>query len=181
MDDAARERLQQRILNVAFLMLADREAAEDVAQETLLRTVERHAQFRGDGTLFAWACSIAINLCRARRLAARKGPKAVDPAVLDGSRLKSSAHGPVSNAIILETHQRAASAVRGLAPILREAFILRFIEDLPFHDIAEITGVSDGAARLRARRARLSLRAHLAALLEPRVRRRLDAPAPARP
>ncbi|HEX7899553.1 MAG TPA: RNA polymerase sigma factor [Planctomycetota bacterium] len=179
MDDAARERLQQRILNVAFLMLGDREAAEDVAQETLLRTVERHAQFRGDGSLFAWACSIAINLCRARRLADRKAPRAVDPARLDG---KSPAHGPVSNAIILETHQRAASAVRGLSPILREAFVLRFIEDLPFQDIAEITGVSEGAARLRARRARLSLQSHLADLLEPAVRGRLDVqPTPARP
>ena len=182
MDDAGRERLHQRLLNVAYLMLGDRDAAEDVAQETLLRGIERFHQFRGDGEIFSWACAIAINLCRARRLAQRKSPRAVDPAALDGARLKSPAHGPVSNAILLETHQRAASAVRGLSPILRETFILRFIEDLPFRDIAAITGVSEGAARLRARRAKMSLQSHLTGLLDPEVRRRLEdrsAPSPA--
>jgi RNA polymerase sigma-70 factor, ECF subfamily len=168
-DDVDRERLHRRILNVAYLMLGDRDAADDVAQETLLRTIERFYQFRNEGDLFSWGCSIAINLCRARRLAARKSPGS-----LDGSRLRSPSHGPVSNVIILETHERAASAVRGLAPILRETFILRFVEDLPFRDIAAITGVSEGAARLRARRAKLSLQSHLADLLEPEVRRRLE-------
>ena len=94
--------------------------------------------------------------------------------MLNATRRRSPGHGPVSNVIILETHERAASAVRGLPPILRETFILRFMEDLPFSDIAEITGVSEGAARLRARRARLSLQSHLAGLLEPEVRRRLE-------
>ena len=178
MDAEARARLEERILKIAFLMLGDREAARDISQETLLRTVERHAQFRGEGSVFAWACAIAINLCRARRLADRKGPKAVDPRALTYGRQRSPGHGPISNVILHESHERAASAVRGLAPILREAFILRFMEDLPFRDVAEITGVSEGAARLRARRARLALQSHLEGLLEPEVRRRLEPAGP---
>lgn len=179
MRDEERDRLYQRLFQVAFLMLNRPEAAEDVAQETILRSLDRAEQYRGEGEFFSWACAIAVNLCRARRIAERRGPKAVDPAALV---IRSAARGPVSNAILLETHQRAAAALRRLAPALRETFILRFIEDLPFKDIAAITGTSSVAVRLRARRARIALRENLASFFEPEVRRRLesDASVPAR-
>ena len=172
MRDDERERLLQRVFQMAYLMLGRREAAEDVAQETILRVLDRGSQFRGEGEFGAWAWAIAVNLCRARRIADRNRPKAVDPAVLSEARVKS--HGPVSNAILLETHERAEAALRRLTPALRETFVLHYIEELSYKDIAAITGVSEFAARLRARRARLALQADLWSFFEPEVRSRLE-------
>ncbi len=156
------------------MLLGKREAAEEVVQETLLRTLEKASQFRGEGDRYPWACAIAINLCRARKISELRRPKAVDPLVLNESPQKSPARGPISNAILLESHQRAAAALRKLAAPMREAFILHFIEDLPYQDVARITGVSEGAARLRVHRAKQILQAGLASFFEPEVRRRMS-------
>ena len=64
--------------------------------------------------------------------------------------------------------------MRSLSPVLREVFILHYLEGLPYTAIAEILGVTPGAARLRAKRAREALRANLAPMLPPEVRRRLE-------
>lgn len=167
-----RDVLYQRVFNIAYLLTGQREAAEDVAQETVLRTLDHAKEFRGEGDHAAWARAIAINLCRARRVAERKAPKAVDPTVLESAR--GPGRGPISNAILLETQQRAAAALRGLPLQIREAFILHFVEDLPFKEVARLTGATEMAVRLRARRARLALRENLASFFEPEVRRRLE-------
>lgn len=172
--DADPDRLPERLFRLCFMLTGAREAAEEVAQETLLRTLEKAAQFRGEGDRFSWACTIAINLSRARRNAERRRPQAVDPSVLNETRQKSPSRGPITNAILLESHQRAAAALRKLAPPMRAAFVLHFIEDLPYQDVARITGVTEGAARLRVHRARQILQADLASFFEPEVRQRMS-------
>ncbi len=171
--DVDLERLPERIFRLSFMLTGSREAAEEVAQETLLRALEKASQFRGDGDRFSWACSIAINLCRARRRAEFRRPKAVDPRALNGSAPKSPLRGPISNAILLESYARAAAALRKLAAPMRVAFVLHFIEDLAYQDVARITGVSEGAARLRVHRAKQILQTDLASFFEPEVRRRM--------
>jgi RNA polymerase sigma-70 factor (ECF subfamily) len=80
-----------------------------------------------------------------------------------------------------ESHERAAVAVRALSPLLREVFILHYLEGLPYSSVAEILGITAGAARLRAKRARESLRAHLLPMLTPEVNRALQAEADSEP
>ena len=56
--------LQQRLFHIAYMILADRPASEDVAQEAVARVMQHRDSYRGDGDFFAWACAIAVNLCR---------------------------------------------------------------------------------------------------------------------
>jgi RNA polymerase sigma-70 factor (ECF subfamily) len=170
--DAPLEELRTRLYKIAHMMLGESAAAEDVAQETLARAIEHVGNFHG-GDFFAWVCTIAINLCRARRRATQRGPVSMDPAVLERHRLASPQPGPATRIVRNEAHERAAVAMERLPEHLREAFILHYIEDLPYEAISEILGISVGAARLRAMRARKALRADFFRFLEPEVRSRL--------
>src|SRR5262245_5579461 len=157
------------------MILADRSAAEDVAQETVARVVEYRETYRGEGDFFAWACAIAMNLCRGKKKADKRRPRLMEQRNLERADLLSPMNGPATNAVLHETHERAAIAVRALSPLLRPVFVLHYVEGLPYADIARILDISAGAARLRARRAREALRANLSSILPAEVHRRLQA------
>lgn len=167
--------LHGRVLKIARMMLGDPWAAEDVAQETIARAIEHVESFHG-GDFFAWVCTISMNLCRAKRLTDRKRSAATDPLLLERQGLGSTRRGPATSVIFRETHERAALAMLGLPPILREAFVLHFIEDLPYEAVARILGISAVAARLRGMRARKSLQSEFLTFFEPDVRARLSSP-----
>ena len=97
----------------------------------------------------------------------------MDPAALERHRLASPQPGPATRIVRNEAHERAAVAMDRLPEQLREAFILHYIEDLPYEAISQILGISVGAARLRAMRARKALQADFLPFLEPEVRSRL--------
>ena len=97
----------------------------------------------------------------------------MDPAALERHRLASPQPGPATRIVRNEAHERAAVAMDRLPEHLREAFILHYIEDLPYEAISEILGISVGAVRLRAMRARKALQADFLRFLEPEVRARL--------
>jgi RNA polymerase sigma-70 factor (ECF subfamily) len=178
--DAPLAELQVRIYKIVHAMLGDPAAAEDVAQETIARSIEHVESFQG-GDFFAWVCTIAINLCRSKWRSDRRRPVAMDPLDLERRRLPSGQPGPATSIIRREAHERAALAMNRLPEILREAFVLHYIEDLPYEAVAQILGISIGAARLRAMRARKSLQAEFLTFLEPEVRERLARPPEAPP
>ena len=173
--DAEFTGLQQRVFQVAYMILGDRASSEDVAQETIARVVEHRDSYRGEGDFFAWACAIAVNLCRGKRKADKRRPRLMDQQNLERTELQSPNHGPATSVVLHESHERAAVAVRSLSPILRDVFILHYIEGIPYADIARILGITSGAARLRARRAREALKSNLTSMLSPEVVRALEA------
>lgn len=164
------------------MILADRASSEDVAQETIARIMQHREDFRGEGDFFAWACAIAVNLCRGKRKADRHRPTLMDQRVLEQSDLASPCHGPATSVLLHESHERAAVAVRALSPLLREVFVLHYIEGLAYALVADILKITQGAARLRAKRARESLRANLLPMLAAEVHETLasEAAAPRR-
>lgn len=181
--DAEMLALQQRLFQVAYMILADKNASEDVAQEAIARVVQHRDEYRGEGDFFAWACAIAVNLCRAKRKGDRRAPTLVDQRNLEQGGFASPRHGPATSVVLHESHERASVAVRALSPLLREVFILHYIEGIPYGSIAAILGISEGAARLRAKRARESLRANLSSMLSPDIHKAMkdEDDAPPRP
>jgi len=167
--------LRQRIFQVAYVILGDRGASEDVAQETIARVVEHGSSWRGEGDFFAWACAIAVNLCRGKRKQDKRRPRLVEQRALERTPVQSPDHGPATRVVLHESHERAAVAVRALSPLLRDVFVLHYIEGMPYAEIARILDITAGAARLRARRAKEALRENLASMLSPDVHRRLQA------
>lgn len=166
--------LQQKLFQLSYTILGDRAAAEDVAQEAVARIVQYRDSYRGDGDFYAWACAIAVNLCRVKRRSDRRRPTLMDQRNLELVDVTSPRHGPATSLVLHESHERAAVAVRALSPLLREVFILHYLEGLPYAAVSQILGITSGAARLRARRARESLRENLASFLGPEVHRAMQ-------
>src|SRR5687768_16781518 len=75
-------RHQHRLVNFVRLMMssaADRDAAEDVAQEAFLRAYRALGQFRGQSTFRTWLYQIATNVARTHSARRRDRHEAQEP------------------------------------------------------------------------------------------------------
>ena len=55
---------QKELYLYLYSFCGDRHLAEDAVQETLLATVTRIGQFRGESSLYSWMYSIMLRWCR---------------------------------------------------------------------------------------------------------------------
>jgi RNA polymerase sigma-70 factor (ECF subfamily) len=136
------ERCQHRLVRYLLYLIGRREHAEDLAQETWVRVLQRGSQYNGrqrfDPWLFAIARNLAIDYLRKKR-------KAVQTASLRDDRdamllLPSSGPSPFEAAARSEDAIRLAGQLRILSPLYREVLLLRFQEDLSLPEIAQVLG-----------------------------------------
>ena len=136
------ELYQHRLVRYLLYLTGRREYAEDLAQETWVRVLQRGSQYNGrqrfDPWLFAIARNLAIDYLRKKR-------KAVQTASLPNDRdaillLPSSGPSPFEAAARSEDAIRLAGQLQILSPLYREALLLRFQEDLSLPEIAQVLG-----------------------------------------
>ena len=134
------ERCQHRLVRYLLYLTGRREYAEDLAQETWIRVLQRGSQYNGrqrfDPWLFAIARNLAIDYLRKKR-------KVVQTASLPDDRdevllVSSSAPSPFEAAARSEDAIRLAGQLQILSPLYREALLLRFQEDLSLSEIAQV-------------------------------------------
>lgn len=133
----------------ALAVLGDAQAAEDVAQEAMIRLQTSVAGFRGESELGTWLYRVTLNLCydHFRRVRRRRegGPPPKDVAGapvdphdrVDAERARAALH----DALQLLTEEQ------------REAVVLRYVSDLSYAEIARTTGVAPGTVASRIFRA----------------------------
>jgi len=136
------ERCQHRLVRYLLYLTGRREYAEDLAQETWVRVLQRGSQYNGrqrfDPWLFAIARNLAIDYLRKKR-------KGVQTASLPNDRdamllLPTSGPSPFEAAARSEDAIRLAGKLHTLSPLYREALLLRFQEDLSLPEIAQVLG-----------------------------------------
>ncbi|HEY7104762.1 MAG TPA: RNA polymerase sigma factor [Acidimicrobiia bacterium] len=161
--EAAREfvgRYQRRVYGLAFTILGDRRAAEDVAQEALLRAWRHAGTFDSTrGNAASWVLAIARNAAvdatRVRR------PVAVDPDDLLALSLESSERDPGDAAVVSDDASRLRHALVELPEAQRRAVVLAGMWGLSAREIAEREGIPIGTAKTRIRAALRRLRGEL--------------------
>jgi RNA polymerase sigma-70 factor, ECF subfamily len=141
-------------LRYATRMLGDRADAEDVVQESFVRAFHALARYSHRDRFRAWLLRIVRNRCRS--VAARRAWRL---SALQRYFFETQPR-VVSNGADLTTHD-VERALAALAPKLREAFLLRHVEQLHYHEIADITGASEAALKMRVKRACEALQALL--------------------
>jgi RNA polymerase sigma-70 factor (ECF subfamily) len=146
------ERYGRDMHSVAYLILRDPAAAEDVVAESLLVALEQGKHLREDAALRPWLLRIATN--RALRSRQRRS-RVVELRVV--SELESRERGP-------DADERAAlwQAVVALPPRMRAAVGLRYYLDLPVETVASVLGVSPNTVKTQLKSALVHLRAALA-------------------
>jgi RNA polymerase sigma factor (sigma-70 family) len=154
--------------NLARWLMRDRAAAEDVLQEALLRALTYFPGFRG-GNPRAWLLQIVRNTAYGS-LALERGAELVPIASSEdsggaGADLPSGEDDPETTLIKARERCRARALIAALPVELREALVLRELEELSYKEIAEVTQTPIGTVMSRLWRARRSLLA--AAKTEP--------------
>ncbi len=154
-----------RIWRMGYLLLHDAVAAEDVAQETFTRGLQHLQTFRGEAPPRAWFSSIAINVCRRFLRDGQHEPDLADREALErGHRVgRPKTRGALTTMIRKERNRRLAIALGYLTWAQREVFVLHYVDDLPYEEIAGMLEMTSGGARALAHRARTVLREKLGA------------------
>jgi RNA polymerase sigma-70 factor (ECF subfamily) len=147
------ERYQHEYMRFAVRMLGTREDADEALQTAFVRAYRALKQCADPRRFGAWLYRIVVNECRTR--ATRRGRRerwfVRDEAALE--------HAPAvdtqSQTVLREEIQRALDR---LPSDQREAFVLKYVEDLSYEEMAELTGANVSALKMRAARACRRLR-----------------------
>jgi RNA polymerase sigma-70 factor (ECF subfamily) len=146
------ERFRDRLRFFAARRLRDRDAAEDVAQEVLRRTLEalRAGKVENREALPGFLFQTARNVCM--QWGRTEGRKA-----RAFTRLRSDEEDPESDPlaglITDERRERVREAFAQLAPADREVLLLSYVEVLGAEEIAAQLHLTIGAVRVRRHRA----------------------------
>jgi RNA polymerase sigma-70 factor (ECF subfamily) len=159
------------LYNFVLRHLRSASAAEDITQETFLRVVQRAADFKHEARFSTWLYTIARNLSidhgrkmKHRRHASLDAATSTDGAARPLLEVVADARpeGDVGRAAEWSDMRRSiVMAVDALPDDQREVFLLREVADLPFKEIAEVTGIAENTVKSRMRYALERLRAAL--------------------
>jgi RNA polymerase sigma-70 factor, ECF subfamily len=136
------ERYQRRLVRYLLYLTGRRENAEDLAQETWIRVLQRGSQYNGrqrfDPWLFAIARNLAIDYLRKKRKGVATASLSNDPDAM--LLLPSSDPSPFEVAARGEDAMRLAGRLQILPPLYREALLLRFQEEMSLAEMAQVLG-----------------------------------------
>lgn len=124
--------------------LGERDAADDVVQDTFVRAFASLEQFRGDSSLRTWLFTIARRLVVDRRRAFRRRREVGNLEDVDAATEFTALDGLIAS----EAQSKVWGAVGKLSPTQREVFLLRVNEGLSYKEIADVAGTTEGAARV---------------------------------
>ena len=149
------------IYNFVLRQLRVPSVAEDVTQDVFMRLVQNAAEFKHEARFLTWLYAIARNLCidQLRKLSHRRHPSLDQPSgdQADAQLLGDAVADPnprasaERNALSSEVRSSIVKAVDSLPDDQREVFLLREVANLPFRDIAEITGAGENTVKSRMR------------------------------
>jgi RNA polymerase sigma-70 factor (ECF subfamily) len=134
----------------ARALVRDREAADDLVQDTLEAALAAQAQWRGDGPLGGWLCRILMNRFRDGLRRRRPVTLAVVPDVADAA----SGRRAEGRLALAEVH----AAMGQLPEDQRAALLLVALEGMSLAEAAAAMGCAEGTLASRLGRARATLR-----------------------
>ncbi len=147
-----------RLLSLARRMLGDAGEAEDVAQETLLRTWKQATVWvPGKARIDTWMHRVALNLCYDRLRRRRDTTSTDDVEIADGAL---SAPARIEAA---QTATQVQAAINALPERQKEAIVLTYYQELSNQEAAATMEVSVEALESLLARARRSLRTAMTA------------------
>jgi RNA polymerase sigma-70 factor (ECF subfamily) len=135
-------RYQYRLPRYLWSLTGNREAAEDLFQDTWIRVLEKGHQYDPRWRFEAWLFSIARNL--AIDLLRRRQPESLDALLNPGDEGAArewpdrESPTPLEAVVAGEQSERVAALLRRLPPDAREVLVLRFQEDMNLDEIAEV-------------------------------------------
>ena len=146
------------IERTAYALVGDRQAAEEVLQDTFLRAYRHRASLRTDVSPVPWVYRVALNLCYSR-LARRR--LAEEPIGETTAELRDRTPEPAD---LIEREELRRSVRRGVAALPEKhqlVIALYYLHGLSLQETAETLGIRLGTTKSRIHYALHALREHL--------------------
>ena len=143
--------------NVAYRLVWNRADAQDVVQSSFIKATRSISQLRDASKARGWLLSItyreALMVLRSRR------DLPTDPFALPERVGRQPT--PEDQLLQRELADEIRAAIDQLPELLRTAFVLRDVEELPMSELADVLDIGASAAKMRVARARELLRISL--------------------
>ncbi len=158
------DRFGRRLLGFGMRMCGDREDAQEVVQDTLLKTFQSVHELKNREAFAGWLYRIATNACLMKR---RKSKFLEEEIPLDDvlpDRNALSQGGPDWNrlpdeaALDGELQRKIRQAILDLPDTYRSVLVLRDLEGLDTEEVSQALGLSKDVVKMRLHRARSKVR-----------------------
>jgi len=164
------ERFRERVFNVSLRIVGNRDEASDVLQDVFVLLFRKIHRFRATAVFASWVYRITVNVSLDHLRRRRRLPTSTTvTAILDSAQEHGELTRPEHGAAIRDLEDHVQEALRTLSDRLRIVIVLRYLEGLPYADIAEILGCSLGTVKSRLNRAHAAMRRELANRYEPKA------------
>ena len=157
----------RRIYNLCYRFTNSPDSAEDLTQEVFIRVYRTLASYSIEkGAFTTWLTTLARNLLvdHFRRGRQDRVTDSIDATISDepdsislSDRLRDPGPSPSDRLASQETQKMVQRALARLSPDLREAVILRDLQDMDYKEIAQVLRVPEGTVKSRINRGRTEL------------------------
>ncbi len=165
-EDIVRQ-FHRRIYNLCYRFAGSPDDAQDLTQEVFIKIYRTLSSFDSSKAAFVtWVTTVTRNLLVDHF---RKGKYdrmtdsldapigEADDSLSVGDRIPDRAQTPQERVQSRETREMVHKALQKLSPELREAVILRDLQDMDYRDIAQVLKVPEGTVKSRINRGRTEL------------------------
>ena len=153
-------RHSRRIFNICYRFTGNGTEAEDLSQDVFLRVYRTLGSYQSaHGGFATWVTRVTRNLLidHYRRTKRDRMTDSLDDAMPVVENKASSARRPDEVALLGELSKHVRAALTKLSPELREAVILRDLQQLEYGEIQEVLSVPEGTVKSRINRGRIEL------------------------
>ncbi|MEN3184902.1 MAG: RNA polymerase sigma factor [Atribacterota bacterium] len=157
-------RYEKPIFNYVYGMVRHRQDAEDLTQEAFVKAFFALKTYKESFEFSTWMYRIARNVCldyfrrqKIRSFFSLNTPVGEEEEDEVGDFLPAG-KDPEEGVLEGELLEKVSEAVGKLPWKFREVIVLRYVEELPYEDIAQILGVPIGTVKTYLHRAKLRLK-----------------------
>ena len=151
---------RRRVFGLAYGILRDRAAAEDLAQEVFVKLWQALPRYDGRAQLSTWIYAISRNAAISALRARRRSVSLSDPAVLEEVEVATSTPAAATDDAVLRRY------IEALPDRQRQAITLYYLDERPVAEVAEMMGLPANTVKTHLHRARASLAAVLGVAAE---------------
>ena len=161
---------KDKLFNLCYWFLGDRQEANDSAQDTFIKVYRSLKKFRFESAFSTWLYRIAANTCKNRLRSSeyRHKKKMVwldNPGKIENGQYAAEIHDETPSPMVeLEKKERMMLIQKAIASLPADqstVVVLRDIEGLSYEEVSNITGLNFGTVKSRLSRARQQLRKKL--------------------
>jgi RNA polymerase sigma-70 factor (ECF subfamily) len=150
----------RKIYNLCYRFTGRPSEAEDLTQEVFIKVFQTLKSYdQAQGTFSTWLARVARNhlVDHYRRTKRDRATSSLDEEPGEVESQPSPEAGPAAGVESRERRELLQEGLNKLSPDLREAVILRDLNDLDYDEIAGVLGVPQGTVKSRINRGRLEL------------------------